>query len=1520
MKRNILVILYTVSLFFISDTFAQNIPNAATAPSGPTSTLISLPQAYNNTSYNYTRTWVPTTPITVLPNLDIHAPDNYSVLTKYVNGWGQTLQTTLRGGANTKDKISIGDNRTSLTTTTFLPYVANKFSLFQNSPFLDQKNYYLGNTMFPAEEGTSYVQTKYSNANGVPAQTAFAAGKSFVGHNVGLSSDVSLNKYHDIINFTLLNGTPYNNGYYDINQLNVNKVAGQHNEQLRIVYDKSERLICKQTLTGYHIDTVVESASWYDANGMMHTDYTTSYVHVDEWLSTYYVYNDLGQLVYILPPKAMKIGVFTSEVLNNLCFKYVYNKYGKIIEKNIPGKNGREYIVYDKKQRPVMMQTPLLSSQTKWEYYIYDSRGNIAFSGLLNSSNSQSYWQNQVDNTPNPTQGTILDYLVHGFTGNYPFTIPNCEINQVNYYDNYQHFALVNNAFNTSFSANYVPTIDAEIPEPSYVTQGLLTGSQTRVLDDNNPNTYITNVYYYDKKGRLIQTQTQNKWSPNDWDIYTNQYNFNGLKMLEIGNMFMQTSTTKPSTLILKRYSYDMYNANRLWNISEKIDNNPWETIALYTYDDFGRMSKKVMGGVEAQEYNYNIRGQLAGINSQYTSTGYNPNNDKTFGCILNYDYGFNTPRLDGKISGIKWRGAGYSPMKAYGYEFDTAGRLHHAEFRELTDPVDPTVLLPLNPTWNKTFQDYTASNFHYDVNGNLFSMDQKGVGLVNNAFQIVDIDKLHYEYFKNSNRLKQVADEITTDYNLGDFVDGACNTPDITNAEGNPSNPQQLLENPNNPTLSVLNQERYQTNYQMPDCQDYYYDADGNLKKDFNKGITEITYNHFDLPVKTTVDNAVTNVTGSISNIYDGNGTILEKTIVEGNQTNNYKYLGPLVYLNDDLLYIVHDEGRIRYVTDSQVCHYDYYVKDHLGNVRNVVTSHVSNPVIYVASHEIAAANLEASIFDNIPKVRSDNPNPEPSNTKAIELYGDDETKRIGTAILLKVMAGDKFDISAKSLFNEELAEQTYTSASSVLFSLFKILSTGVNPVGGSEGRDIQAIFNSFDPDNFSAAYQSLLDANIDSTLPAGFLNYIAFDEQMNMLTDQSTALQMQGPAGDWQDISANNLNVNVNGYVLVFLSNMASHHVFFDQLKIKTYSGKLVQEQHYYPFGLPVNMGQGPGLTNKFLFEGNELQDNVGVRLSDFNFRQYDQQIGRFWGVDLLADDAQESLSPYHFTSNDPANFTDPMGLSAPGYFVYITHDGDDDVPHEDGHYEYVQGTGDGASPWLGTGGGGNAASGGGASGIGGGGFMAKTNPKPFAASPMPWASTDIFPKVKPGVQTVNAGTGSTDIIKQGEDQSIWRSHFGSLAHQGIIAVNKTVGYGGNLIYGAVYGEDGWTHEKVDKVAAGMEYAGFVLLGGISEGTAPEISHLVYQGVDKKGVVRYIGRTCVTPSTKRFVQHLAAEGTGKEFLRYSVVADNLTYNQARKMEQTLINQFGLGKNGGTLLNKINSISQKFWSPFGIH
>lgn len=127
------------------------------------------------------------------------------------------------------------------------------------------------------------------------------------------------------------------------------------------------------------------------------------------------------------------------------------------------------------------------------------------------------------------------------------------------------------------------------------------------------------------------------------------------------------------------------------------------------------------------------------------------------------------------------------------------------------------------------------------------------------------------------------------------------------------------------------------------------------------------------------------------------------------------------------------------------------------------------------------------------------------------------------------------------------------------------------------------------------------------------------------------------------------------------------------------------------------------------------------------------------------------------------------------------------------------------------------------------------------------------------------------------------------------------------------------------------GFEFAAAIpFMGPIAKvGKGAEVSssfvnqkafYSVYNGIDQFGKIRYVGITSREPGL-RFAEHLESFGTGKELLQYRVIknANNLTRSEARIMEQNLINRYGLGKNGGMLLNKINSISPKYWEKFGI-
>jgi len=459
---------------------------------------------------------------------------------------------------------------------------------------------------------------------------------------------------------------------------------------------------------------------------------------------------------------------------------------------------------------------------------------------------------------------------------------------------------------------------------------------------------------------------------------------------------------------------------------------------------------------------------------------------------------------------------------------------------------------------------------------------------------------------------------------------------------------------------------------------------------------VTSITYNEMDKPL------AVSYADGStIKNTYTGGGTLIKKDITSTSLGTEgvYQYWGPFVYKGDGtstppvLQYALNEQGRARYDPTANLFTFDYFVKDHLGNVRTVVTGNQQNlpwtpgstrapeppspaPIRdYVATHEVLAAGVEDAVFTNIDRVRAEKPeSTDPADTKAAGLNGDDTATMIGTAILLKVMAGDQFTLQAQSYWTDD-STFTTDSSSTMLSALLGTMSNAQAQANlGENGAAGQIITNTFTPANY-ALYQGVVDSIANPSIPQAFLNYMVFDQYMNLIPGQSGAIQVGATPDGWQVIGTDEpITVSQSGYVAIYISDASTKllpngnthlasgggdggdaapsgplpDVYIDHIVIGVNVGTLIQEQHYYPFGLSINEGESATITpNRYEYQGQLLTDDLGYNLYDFTARQYDMQIGRFWGVDP----ASQFPSGYTGMGNDPANLTDPTGCTANG-----------------------------------------------------------------------------------------------------------------------------------------------------------------------------------------------------------------------------------------------------------------------------
>jgi len=117
--------------------------------------------------------------------------------------------------------------------------------------------------------------------------------------------------------------------------------------------------------------------------------------------------------------------------------------------------------------------------------------------------------------------------------------------------------------------------------------------------------------------------------------------------------------------------------------------------------------------------------------------------------------------------------------------------------------------------------------------------------------------------------------------------------------------------------------------------------------------------------------------------------------------------------------------------------------------------------------------------------------------------------------------------------------------------------------------------------------------------------------------------------------------------------LSNQSTQEAWFDNMNVALSNGMLLEEHHYYAYGLPIagfSSLAANATPNRQRYQGNEYIESAGLEWMDFHNRQYDPQLGRFLSVDPLADaGGQQVLSPYHAMGCNPVSMVDPLGLQA-------------------------------------------------------------------------------------------------------------------------------------------------------------------------------------------------------------------------------------------------------------------------------
>jgi RHS repeat-associated protein len=180
-----------------------------------------------------------------------------------------------------------------------------------------------------------------------------------------------------------------------------------------------------------------------------------------------------------------------------------------------------------------------------------------------------------------------------------------------------------------------------------------------------------------------------------------------------------------------------------------------------------------------------------------------------------------------------------------------------------------------------------------------------------------------------------------------------------------------------------------------------------------------------------------------------------------------------------------------------------------------------------------------------------------------------------------------------------------------------------------------------------------------------------------LNKKTEYSGAFVYENAQLSYINIPDGRYVVATGKYEYNLTDHLGNVHATFT--KSATGTAELIQEDHYYPFGLQMSGQHFENTTflNKYLYNGKEKQTQTGYY--DYGFRQLDPQLCRWHVVDAMAE-KYLSTSPYAYVENNPISFKDYMGLFA--FPVYINGVLD--------HYVYGDGGWESAHSTLGGGGG--------------------------------------------------------------------------------------------------------------------------------------------------------------------------------------------------------------------------------------
>ncbi|QIL78375.1 DUF6443 domain-containing protein [Hymenobacter sp. HDW8] len=1303
------ITLYTRSLYLSQLPYAPLATNTPDATNCPplASTPVPAARAGAQDTVNYVRTYAARTAFTDPALLTAAAKEQVQVSTQYLDGLGRLVQTVQRQASPLgHDVIQLTEyDALGRQPKQFLPYVsttgADALGYYPDAR-REQHTFYAGGSPDPAvagltatlpKTGVAYAQTGFepSPLNRVLAQASPGESWSMASGRAVTAQERPNTVADSVRRWQPGYGSEREDlvyaGYYAPGELWMKQSQDEQKQTAREFTDKEGRVVLKQ------VAQVGGTAP-------------------DQWLSTYYVYDDFGRLRAVVPPKAYQLirqnsGQVTGAGTERLLFRYHYDAQGRLTEKQIPDQQGYQYTVYDALDRPILTQDVTQQATKEWVATKYDALGRVVYTALVrfpaltgSADQQRQELQRQADaattqNQPLFETPSASPVLARAYYSHISFpdvaAQADAQLLSVSYYDSYDFDQ--NGQADVTYqapSAADLACAASDVPQADDRVTGQLTRSLVRVLGqaDGAVGAWLTTTTFFDEKLRPIQVRSTN--ARGGEDVISTRFDFTGQALT---SYTVHTDPDQPGQPLPVREQRVYDHAGRLLTLTQELQGASPQVLARHTYNELGQLEEKQLGGtlplaaagsavavplpttgpapLQRVDYRYNVRGWLTQINDLAQ-----PDPQDLWSFALSYDCGFTLPQYNGNISGQRWRSAQDGIERAYGYRYDDLSRLLQGDFVARAGT-------SATASWSAEQQNYRFWAASYDAGGNLLTLRRRG--LVQPASrlapaQYAETDNLRYRYAPasgsadpQSNRLLRVDDLAPAATAFGakvpqrpDFTDGT------TSGATTP---------------------------------DYGYDAAGSLTSDRNKGITSIRYNFLHLPERIEWSNG-----NALEYRYAASGQKTAKLAFEGNKEPiQTDYANSWQYERDSLRWLTHSEGRalVQYRKDaagqtrSQIA-YEYTLKDHLGNLR--VAFRPGERKTYMAMLDSNPDQLkrEQQQFDSVSvsyPIRQ---------TVGMQFaYGGDgaallnaggtQPWPLGPLKQLVVSRGDTVEVTAFAMYQQPVTntQWSFLLASFVASTLQQQPAT--MPTGDGGTRQVRVLPLLSIGLATVPAVQQLVQG-----VPRAYLRVLVYNQDSVLIDHHEVPLNATAQGG-YQRLYKRVL-VPQAGYVQAYVANESDTDVFFDNVTVEHRQGLQVQENHYDPFGLDlVGLSRSGIPENKYTFNGKEKQEEFDLNWQDYGARMYDPQLSRWHSVDLLSEKMRRH-SPYNYAFDNPVRFIDPDGMApgeGPGPGPFLTGIGianalikaigtalGFEMPKEDNDYNKEGGSGGGVVEYSETG----------------------------------------------------------------------------------------------------------------------------------------------------------------------------------------------------------------------------------------